>query len=1369
MSQNSSKLGFALGAALLSAGVAHSAHSLELAQSPLFLAQPVRPLVMLNLSNDHQLFFKAYDDYSDLTGDGAPDPTYTHSHSYYGYFDSGKCYVYRNDRFEPERAAGADGYCGGEGEWSGNFLNWAGMTRMDAVRKILYGGYRSTDTGSETVLERAFLPHDAHAYAKYYDGEDIRKLTPFKRKEKEETGITICNTTAGDGLSQSVNSPPLLRVARGNFSLWASNERWQCTWLDGNNPRVSSGNANKPEQSGIDAHSFYPNIWDHQLREGDYIARVKVCVPGLEEDNCRPYPKGNTKPAGLLQKYGEKGEILFGLVTGSYGKNKSGGVLRKNIGDLTDEINAKADGTFDTSATDSIIKTLNLLRIYGYSYAGGDYGSNNCYLGRTSFADGECSNWGNPQSEIYLESLRYLAGLNATPAYSADDSAYIPGLAGATWKDPLNEKNYCAPLNIIQFNASTSSYDGEVSGPAAGLGIDSVAAWTDKVGKGEGIHGGSYFVGTNGTDNNQLCTAKTVSALSAVTGTCPDAPRLDGTYHIGGLAHFARSAGIRSDFASQRKVRTYGVALAAAIPKVEIPIPGSKQKVTLLPACRNTTTTPSSNCAIVDFKIVAQDSGAGVNSGKLYVNWEDSEQGNDYDQDMWGIIDYTVTGNSVSVTTNVIAQSTPHQMGFGYVIGGTTADGFQVHSGINGFTAGDCDNCQSGDDATSRTFAVGTSSASALEPPLYYAAKWGGYDDDGATAAEIAAASPNTYFYAVDPAQLEEDLGKALAQVAASVGSASAVATNSTRLDTDTVVYQALFNSGDWSGEIRAVALNNDGSLGATQWSSRNSGTFTSPANRSIVTYDGSKGVEFLWNKLSDSQRTQLAGDAGEAVGKTRLNWLRGQSAAGLRERETPLGDIVNSSPVFAGPSSLGFERLPEGLGGSSYTAYVTAKAKRREMLYVSANDGMMHAFDAKTGKETFAYVPSSIFGKLRDLTAPNYGAPANPHRYNMDGPLFVGDAYFGGKWHTVVTGTLGAGGRGIFALDVTTPTAFGPGKVLFELTEDDIPGLGNVVGRPLIAPTTDGWKVIFGNGYNSDGGKARLLAVDLQKPKEKSRVIAADNGDNGLAAPSLLTDDTGVVTAAYAGDLQGNLWKFDLSDDDPDKWSLAFPDKKPLFKARDSSDRVQPITAAPTLGRNAQLDNAVMVYFGTGRYLSNSDNAAGETVQSFYAIADQGEPLGTADSRKDLKQKKITSESGQRVVESDGDLDWSSDIDGWYLDLIYADKKTGERVISRPLLKYDRLLFPTLITSSDPCAFGGSGWLMELVAVGDYYQGHSIFGDSEQSGLMLDSAVMGLSAAITDGKHIYLPTGNIKGEITVTKGNLPAGVAGRMSWRQLR
>jgi type IV pilus assembly protein PilY1 len=781
-------------------------------QYPLFIANPVKPIMMLNMSKDHQLFYKLYDDYSDITDshptldnsttanpnygksvkDGEADTTYIHGYRYYGYFDSDKCYTYSNKLFSPSRVVNSTtrycNYVGGTEEWSGNFLNWASMTRLDAVRKILYGGKRAVDDVDNTVLERAYLPEDAHAFAKYYNGTDISSLTPFTGvtggQNTKESGITICNATSPvvrDQRSQNVSANPsihpLLKVAEGNFSLWGSNEGYQCRWGVGTND-------NDEAVTGIKAYPQSPKFDDDKLGLGDYSVRVQVCVANealetdANEEGCKLYSDGHAKPIGLLQEYGERDTIHFGLMTGSYGKNTSGGALRKNVGTMTDEINLATGQIINPyinasnpslGRKDSIIRTLNALTIYGYNHNNGQYNSSdNCPWGLSSFLDGRCTNWGNPQSEIYLESLRYLAGKSA--AFAVDDTAKVAGFSTAAWTKPVRADNYCAPLNILQFNASTSSYDTDQLGGATDIGIDNLDSLVDRIGTAESIGSSltdKYFVGISGGNADELCSPKAISNLSAVKGTCPDAPRLRGGYHIAGLAYDARKNGIEIDGLPSNEnspfVHTYAVSLAPAVPKVDIPVPGHDSKeVSILPACRNTNPPDDANCAIVDFKIVEQNHTGNTYTGTLYVDWEDSEQGGDYDQDMWGLMKYTVTNSNVRVETRVFAQATDHKLGFGYVIGGTDRDGFNVQSGINDFRYGDyCSEtrrctctgdssnwvgewraaCKSSNGWKHQDFPISdTANVKLLDLPLYYAAKWGGFADDEATDEDDAGA-----------------------------------------------------------------------------------------------------------------------------------------------------------------------------------------------------------------------------------------------------------------------------------------------------------------------------------------------------------------------------------------------------------------------------------------------------------------------------------------------------------------------------------------------------------------------------------------------------------------------------------------------------
>nr|WHW29621.1 hypothetical protein [uncultured bacterium] len=817
------------------------------------------PQIMLSLSRDHQYFFKAYNDYTDLDPedltdvdiDGNPniETTYKHSFDYYGYFDSYKCYRYSNSqgRFNPQSLTG-DKYCNG-GRWSGNFLNWATMTRMDIVRSIFYGGSRSTDTGSLTVLQRTFLPADAHSFAKYYNGDDLGQLTPYSTTRTDGTnggdnddfddmdeGLTLCNITyESSGTSQASTSPPLIRVAQGNHQLWAANERWQCTWDDEHN---ANSNANIPPSSpvsvtiggntilvdsGIDASSEDPAPGD------TYRARVRACASNalIGTERCKLYPSGNLKPIGILQTYGDTGLISFGLMTGSYQNNIQGGVLRKNVSPFSDEVNVLTNGTFKYTATsDSIVRTLEKLRPWGYSYGDGTYIGggqvDNCPFQLANIPNGQCKSWGNPISEIYKETIRYLAGLNPTSAFLADDSSLLTGLRTAIWNNPLDESTQCSGLNTIVINASVSSYDddqtsiaglpGGINGTSVPAGASTTNTWTDGVGADEGIHGKRYFVGRSGAATNEFCDAKTVSNLSNTYGLCPEAPTVSGSYAMAGIAHYAHNNDIRSDLDGNQTVNTFAISLATNTPTIRVPRTDGGQPVTILPAYRLLTIPDQGGGALVDFKIVVPHSRVGITNqfyAKYYVNWEDSEQGGDYDQDMWGFIEYVLDEgtNQIEIITTAVGQSTGTGQLFGFVTNGTTQDGFHAYSGILGANYVDptlvkgCIDCRElinsfngsrsfggQEGPQSYTFSIAPNNASTLESPLYYAAKYGGFkeEDDisGAAAlnaspekvsewdkvnnlsgAEMPDGLPDNYFFVINPQQLFDSLNRSLSKI----------------------------------------------------------------------------------------------------------------------------------------------------------------------------------------------------------------------------------------------------------------------------------------------------------------------------------------------------------------------------------------------------------------------------------------------------------------------------------------------------------------------------------------------------------------------------------------------------------------------------
>ena len=1557
---------------------------LNLAQQPLYTGGNISPMVMIDLTKDHTLHQKAYNDYSDLDGDGQLDTTYKHSIEYAGYFDSDKCYDYDRTTiqgFVPKSITDSK-YCDGK-TWSGNFLNWATMSRIDEVRKILYGGTRSTDTATTTVLERAFLPTDAHAWAKFYNGPDVAQLVPFTvevasaigtlRSRTPMTlssavakvviddmsqvepgdqlrfepasgaaagtsmtgwvmrrnpgnvsvvfyagdisnptntrarfsswivtnltrgGLTLCNVTPRD--QQSSNSqynhqPPQIRVAAGNYATWGASEHRQCSWsseasstqrnflptIDGVTIWGSS-NGNRAAISGMNSSAENPSQSTRGLGFGQgtgvFNARVQVCVPGLiGSENCKQYGS-SYKPFGLLQKYGESGQMLFGLMTGSYDRNVSGGVLRRNVTNFASEIHP-GTGEFSygrsSDAVRGIVWNIDRLRPYGYSYREGSYvNADQCSYQQASIergsygnpirtaSEGNCSTWGNPISEIFVETLRYFGGKQPTSAFlpSRYGKDATLGLTQPAWTNPMdlppshpNRAPYCTPLNALVFNSSVSSYDNDQLGGFRDLnGSPDISTYTNRVGIGEGISGGRWFAGgVRGSTIDNLCSAKAVNNFSDVLGICPEGPSQRGTFQIAGAAYFARTNRLRSPAAAAAlgvpdrdttslRMNTYAVQLATNTPKINVDVNG--KLVTIMPAHRlhpqypNSITAPASTGTLVDFKVISQT----ATHGKFYVAWEDSVAGGDYDQDNWGILSYRVSGDNITVSTRVVSASSSNGQGFGYTISGTTQDGPHFHSGIYDFryndpvpiavmprnapinNSGGCARCNFGDPETSVTYTANGKAASQFHDPLLYAAKWGGFKDlngngipDLASEWDVRKADgssgsdglPDNYFYATNPGALAAALERAFLSIL-KTSSSAAVAASTSSLQTDTSIFQARFNSADWSGQLLAYALDKNGDVVTPpRWDAANSFKGVRQTDRKILTYNTadntSGGIPFRWARLPLAYRTALNGS--DLQGSKRLLWLRGHQVnegggeSQFRQRPvTVLGDIANSSPQYVGSPAAGYVE-------PGYANFVVSQRSRKPMIYVGANDGMLHAFSADMsangdgGKEMFAYVPSPLYSKLANLTSSSY-----VHNYFVDGTPTVGDVHINNSWKTVLVGGLGGGGKGIYALDVTNPTAINESTagstVLWEFTSNDDPDLGYTYGKPAIVRLGNGkWAAVFGNGLNSTEARGSIFIVFLDRtPGNKSwrlgtdyvkltvnDAAAARTRSNGIMQV-YIADANGdfVADAIYAGDLHGNVWKFDVSGKVATDYQAT---RQLLFTATDAAGNAQPITTGFAGMRHRRGGHIVM--FGTGRYVEVSD-PGNMSTQAVYGIWDKGSHAQPTITRSQLVQQTITMETQASTgdfyrVLSKNPVNYATGAMGWYLNLTSPGTAAqGERVVYDPQMQGTRLMFSTLTPSSDLCSGGGTGWQMVMDALTGA-QTVSMF-DVNRDGRLDASDRLGGSGGTTGqavsgkksnelvtnaavlGNHAYL-SGN-KEEPTHTKFNTDAA-PGRVSWRQI-
>lgn len=595
------------------------------------------------------------------------------------------------------------------------------------------------------------------------------------------------------------------------------------------------------------------------------------------------------------------------------------------------------------------------------------------------------------------------------------------------------------------------------------------------------------------------------------------------------------------------------------------------------------------------------------------------------------------------------------------------------------------------------------------------------------TAMAVAGGTIN-YYPASSSIALVNDLNNIMVSIQNGTFSTSAAAVSSTRLNTGTVEYQANFVSNDtpyqdWTGNLVAMTLNPITGLptGATLWSAQTqldnqvAGSGWSN-NRFIATWNPvpippstkGTGIPFEWANLSSTMQAQL--QPSDLLGSSRLQYIRGNTALEIhnggtfRNRSHILGDIIDSQVTYVGtPNAPYFS--------SSYTAFVQAQTNRQGMVYVGADDGMLHAFNASTGNEVFAFIPNAVFANLYNLSSPLYNIS---HRFFVDGSPQTADVQFAdSSWHTMLVGGENAGGNSIYAIDITNPSLFSnesnlANAVMWEFTDGDmglsysIPQIAQI-GQTNTNPAS--FAVFFGNGYNSPTNASVFYALDaktgtvLKKINLCTAVPSACNAalPQGLSSVAVGQRD-GLqgqpITVVYAGDLQGNLWAIDVSDPSPANWSARL-----LFQAKDSSGTAQPITTAPvvTLNPGYPRQSGLFIMFGTGELLTTADLLSTQT-QTLYGVWDRPQSSITL-SRNNLQQQTLnlipssTSGLSQNILTaSTTTINWYNKY-GWYDDM----PTPGERIITNPDIVNGALIATLNTPPINTCGIGFSSMLLEL------------------------------------------------------------------------
>ena len=703
--------------------------------------------------------------------------------------------------------------------------------------------------------------------------------------------------------------------------------------------------------------------------------------------------------------------------------------------------------------------------------------------------------------------------------------------------------------------------------------------------------------------------------------------------------------------------------------------------------------------------------------------------------------------------------------------------------------------------------------------------------------------SRGEYVSAQTPEEVLQSLSEALSEISSRDAASASVATSTGQISASTAVYQAQFNSGDWSGRLYSYPLNGDDSVDVANpnWQAGDVLDLQDfDSGRAIITNNGSQGIRFRFpsnyrsptsTEIASSQLVDLMAGApyslatgnateiaaNQAHGQTLVNYLRGDrsnegvATGQFRPRSSVLGDIVDSDPKYVSKPSFYY---PDTLESVSYSAFRTANENRTSMVYVGSNDGMLHGFDASNGRELLAYVPSSVYENLHDLASPAYF-----HKFFVNAAPTIVDAFYSNNWHSVLAGALGHGGQGVFALDVTNPSFFteagAASLFLWEFDDTADADMGYSFSEPSMAKMENGtWAAVFGNGYNNteaDGnasttGHAVLYIVDVSNGTVIKKIdtgVGTTATPNGLATPALIdVDNDYVVDYIYAGDLYGNMWKFDVNDANASNWDVAWvsgPTKKPLFTTATG----QPITTRPAVGLHPEEDG-VMVYFGTGKYIEKDDNnALSEPDQSFYGIWDKHEsaasglPVLASELLVQTIDHEFSNTFGDETfslrITSDNTADWDVH-EGWRLDLVNRTtspvNNLGERQVAEAILRNGRVIFPTNLPSDTPCTPGGTSWLMELDATDGSrlaetpfdLDGDGVFSAADftyaesledipnvpTSGVKSKEGIISRPGILRDANREVKYLSGSTGAITKLSESAGAKNIGRQSWREL-
>lgn len=1010
------------------------------------------------------------------------------------------------------------------------------------------------------------------------------------------------------------------------------------------------------------------------------FARVAVCGDANEaasRDTYRPgyctrYPNGQYKPTGNLQQYSDKMRVaVFGYLL-SNSPSRYGGVLRAPMSylgqkdfdaDYMQLATANQFAEWDAN-TGVFVKDA---RKSGFEYSGAINYINR--FGRSGIYERY-----DAVSELYYESLRYLQGLPPTPDAAA-------GVSAAQSADPLDLKDGFPVYNL---NTNPAS-------PQQG--------WTDP-------HPASTKLKSYACVKNNIVTIGDVH--THFDKYVPGNRRSDNYDSARGFSNAANEP----DFAYWTSV----VGAFEAGSSLSYIDGAGRSQSTATPANPVDSRLSLANIASINAPLGSGDNNSYYMAGMAYwahthdirptSGWTD---GATKGRPGMRVTTYTIDVNErADQTDRDVHRNNQYFLAAKY-------GGFDDYSSAtsNGTTV-------SGDQGN--PFVTKAADASTNPDP----------NDSWQRSTPQKSLEARNYFLGNEAATMLASIDKIFQDVARNAGSVVGnLAVDSRRVAETQSIYQGRVDPMNWTGDVISYKISDASSstgfdISKANWSAADQlDKRTAPRNIVVGVQTGSatSALNFTWADLSGNPDYVKAFEKSPddptgqtfdstSVAQDRVNYLRGDrskesAVSGFRPRPAVkglLGDIINSSVVFMGSPTRSISDL-------SYSGFLAAH-QNRKVVFVGANDGMLHAFDAANGNELFAYIPSWLVPKLNALTSNKY-----THESYVDATPTVSEAFIGGStndWRTVLVGGTGAGGQGVYALDVTDPAAsFTTSNVMWEFTDADDADLGNVVGRPRILKLKvggkDKWFAVIGSGVNNyvdDGhasttGNPAIFLLDLSKKPSDPwslnhnyyKVVLPKNGSatiaTGVLNISAVTDSDRAATTLYAGDLHGQLWKIDVSS----AAQLSQLDPQLVFEAKHNGTP-QPISSAPALFR---IEGNIVAVVGTGKMLEASDREpvnGAFPVQSVYAVFDGSVSNHRSLTSADLKKIDVTDTNWQGA-----DFNWgipSSDPQapqvyaGWYFDFPSVTS-TGERQVGMMLALPDTVVFNTIMSTSDGCASGGS------------------------------------------------------------------------------